>query len=322
MDSAFVDVTCSYIPTELIRAAGFTPRRWLPAAAGAGGGLPQSLCSYARACVTGSGAAAVFTTCCDGMRRCYDLRALRGDRVFILDLPRTAHDTAVAYFAGELQRLADWLADLGGRPVTATGLAEAMAPESRRQQSLLVMAAGLPAAEWYGLRLKGWAEPSTAAHMKQGASSEPPRDGPPVLLTGTCPPDSGFVAAVEESGLRPAGLDFCTTVRCSVELPAGRDHDPWLALARGYLAKPPCPRTVDRARRRAYLEQLLDRTGARGVVLYGFKFCDHTAYDLGLWRTVCRHRGLPLLYLEGEYGARVPGQFLTRLHAFSEALEA
>ncbi len=324
MGSAFVDLTCSYVPVEIIRAAGFTPRRWLPTPVGAGGGLPQSLCSYARACAAGSGTAAVFTTCCDGMRRCYDLRATRGDRVFILDLPRTAHDAAVTYFARELQRLGDWLAGLGGQAVTPKSLAAAVDMESGRRQHLLRRTTGAArAVERYGVYLESLAtSPYQATAYGTDAAAPGPGEGPPVLVTGTCPPDPGFVAAVEESGLRPAGLDFCTVIRGFAEPPLGEGGDPWLALARGYLAKPPCPRTADRARRRAYLEQLLDQTGARGVVAYGFKFCDHTAYDLGLWRTVCRHRGLPLLYLEGEYGAHAPGQFLTRLHAFREALEA
>ncbi|MBC7106041.1 MAG: 2-hydroxyacyl-CoA dehydratase, partial [Firmicutes bacterium] len=155
MASAFVDVTCSYVPAEVIGAAGFRPRRWLPPPAGAHGGLPRSLCSYARACAGTSGAAAVFTTCCDGMRRCYDLRAARGDPVFLLDLPRTAHGGAVIYFAGELRRLAAWLADLGGRPVTPEALAGARRSEGERRRRLLSRSPGAArASERYGLYLE------------------------------------------------------------------------------------------------------------------------------------------------------------------------
>jgi benzoyl-CoA reductase/2-hydroxyglutaryl-CoA dehydratase subunit BcrC/BadD/HgdB len=90
---------CAYTPLALIDAAGYTPYRILPMSDLHG---------------------AVFMNSCDAMRRLADAwkRVRPADSIILLDLPATADDAAVAYFAGELARLTESLSEWSGRNIT------------------------------------------------------------------------------------------------------------------------------------------------------------------------------------------------------------
>ena len=89
------------------------------------------------------------------------------------------------------------------------------------------------------------------------------------------------------------------------------------------MAAPPCPtRATDPDVRLRHLEALLDRSGARGVLVHVVKFCEPELFDVPAIRRTCAARGVPLLYLEGELEASLSGQVVTRLEAFVEMVDA
>ena len=118
-------------------------------------------------------------------------------------------------------------------------------------------------------------------------------------------------AAVGRRVVRPASL---------AASPAG---DPWGVLLARYWAAPPCStRSSDHGERIRHLGGLLDRSGARGVILHVLKFCEPELFDVPVLRRTFAERGVPVLYLEGELEAGLSGQVVTRVEAFVEMISA
>lgn len=282
MDKLYVDTACSYVPLEIIREMGYTPRRLLAPETRETGLMPRNYCSYARACVYPTDSVpVVFTTCCDGMRRCYDIRKSRGEAVFLLDLPRQVSEAHVEYYGGELRRFAQWLGQLSGSAV----------PNKLFSRQPLLK------------------EPQK--DTKQAGKK-------PIILSGTVLPDDGILQLINEYEATVIKFDFCTEQRSNVEVKYSEKEDEFLSLARAYLSKPPCPRMT--GRRFSYISELVEQTGARGVILYMIKFCDHGLYEIPLWRQICSRLNIPFLHLEGEYRSGIPAQFHTRIQAFLETI--
>ncbi len=334
MDTNYIDIACSYVPVEIIHAAGFIPRRLIPPAPTEAALLPRNFCSYARACVTTADRAvpAVFTTCCDGLRRCYDVRKTQGDLVFILDLPRQAKDSSVRHYRQELIRMGEWLAEISGRPVLAGALWNSLQiyQEVRRQLKTVESLAGITGKFWELLWAALTGPPEDALKLCsefQGSFVLDRQKKRRVLLAGTVLPDPRILELAEQYGTVAAFADFClggrfySNFNCpfpkSSEPASG---DPWLALAGAYLTKPPCPRMAGKSARAPYIQNLLEGVRPAGVIFYGLKFCDHGLYEVPLWRLFCGRREIPFLHLEGEYQSGVPAQLHTRLQAFLETI--
>jgi benzoyl-CoA reductase/2-hydroxyglutaryl-CoA dehydratase subunit BcrC/BadD/HgdB len=151
----------------------------------------------------------------------------------------------------------------------------------------------------------------------------PPAAGVPVFLFGNVLPDPGALALFESCGLRLAGDDLCTGSRLLQPIGGAAGGDPFVALARGLLERPPCARTIDPARpgRLAGLAVAAARScGARGVVCHTAKFCDPYLARLPAVRAALREAGFPVLTLEGDCTLRSLGQQRTRIEAFVEML--
>ena len=110
---------CAYTPLALIDAAGYTPYRILPMSDcpdQAGQLLHDNLCPHVKRILDRAISkdlpdlhGVVLMNSCDAMRRLADAwkRVRPADNIILLDLPATADDSAVAYFAGELARLTE-----------------------------------------------------------------------------------------------------------------------------------------------------------------------------------------------------------------------
>ncbi len=327
----FVYTTCSYVPVEIIYAAGLIPSRLIPPAGEETGLLPRSYCSYARACAAAKlTAPVIFTACCDGLRRCYDVRKAQGGRVFILDLPRQDDESGVGYYREELLRLAEWLEAAGGRPIPEGALREAIKIYGGIRAKLKAVAGATGMSrKFFDLlfavltcapeETRQLLDSFQAGSVLSGSGQKDRR----VLLAGTFLPERGILALLEESDAAAVFADFCCGERFHVQYGA-RDYpcggDPWLVLARAYLGKPPCPRMTGKNERSLYIQTILERTLPAGVIYYGMKFCDHGLYEVPLWRFLCSQRQIPFLHLEGEYSGGISGQLRTRIQAFLETI--
>jgi benzoyl-CoA reductase/2-hydroxyglutaryl-CoA dehydratase subunit BcrC/BadD/HgdB len=133
-----VSYTCSYVPEEIILAAGLDPRRVIPEArpSEADAYMHPNTCYYVKSLLAsglaeaGSGTdAIVFANSCDGMRRLNDVwkEYVEAVPAFFIDVPKKRDPASIDFLASELRRFADNLEEaFPGSRVTDESLGEAI----------------------------------------------------------------------------------------------------------------------------------------------------------------------------------------------------
>lgn len=333
---------CTYVPEEIIRAAGWEPFRPLPQAesrARADRVLSPNLCPYVRGVAAAIEAGAypdlrgvIAAVSCNAMLHLYSVLHERRDLFcYLLDLPRKPGPEAEEFFAAELARFADFLA-AQGRPVSRESLQRAVAFQREREHLLNELHDRLPGRDFAALLWAALENPASqppaalrelAASRRSGApGSQKKRPG--LLLTGAIPPQSLLKLLTE---VAPCVIhDHCLGLRYFAKAgPPEPDADATREellryLARRYLGKPPCPRLFPETGRAAAHREILEKRPVLGVVFHELTFCDLSAYDGLLWEELCAAQGLPRLRVKTELGREDVGQLRTRVQAFLEML--
>jgi benzoyl-CoA reductase/2-hydroxyglutaryl-CoA dehydratase subunit BcrC/BadD/HgdB len=343
--SRHIGYACSYLPEEIVMAAGFVPRRIMPETrpAEADAHIHANTCHYVKALLAAALEGEtpeldgfVVTNSCDGMRRLYDVwrEYVAGVPVFFLDVPKKHDSDAVAFFASELRRLAETLErQLPNARVSDERLEDAIRTCNtiRRQMSEV-------------LTLQKEAAPRVRGRdffdLTSGAAEHTPSDlrdridqflskidekgcaprGPRIVLSGNMINRPDLLTLIEDAGGHVVALDTCFGVRHYDLLVEEDTGDPMLALATRYLLRSPCPRMHGLERRFEYLKDLVESSGAAGVIYSTVKFCDSHLYDLPLLEEGLRQAGIPFLWLENDYEWTGLGQLRTRVEAFLEML--
>jgi len=354
-----VGCVCSYVPEEVILAAGLHPVR-LGAAPGAPGPAESSLqsfaCSFARACLDGllthrcgELAAVVFAHTCDSLRAAAELWRIHTPREWLFhfyNLPaRVDGPGALRFTAAEVARLAAALGAVeGARPVTPETLAGACRLVNGLRESLRRLGAVrvrrpdiLPGSTFIAIargasvldREEAAAALETLARdleEQAGAAGQDPHR-PRLLVTGGFLETEAPLLLIEEAGADVVADDLCLGGRCLSfpgvsGPPGGTAADPFTALARAYLSRVPCPAKHPPSRRFEFVLNQAEQSAADGVVFLLQKFCDPHAFDYPALRDRLEAAGTPSLHLEVEQGALSRGQAFTRLEAFVEHLRA
>ncbi|MFH1810751.1 MAG: 2-hydroxyacyl-CoA dehydratase family protein [Pseudomonadota bacterium] len=337
-DRPRVGFTCAYTPLPLLDAAGLAPYRILPESdcdEVAGELLHDNLCAHvkrvldrARAGDLPELAGVVFMNSCDAMRRLADAwpRARPEVPSLLLDLPAEVRETSTNFFASELTRLAALLPSWGGQPVGDVDLRRSWQRYQRVAEALarLRQGAGTEAQRWHNrASTEDWDHvlPELEAAAVTPGTAIP---GVPVLLFGNVMSDPEAMELLAACGARVVDDDLCTGSRLFSALPPapGDDGDVLNALARAWLQRPPCARTVTSppGRLGQILVERARTAGARGAIAHSLKFCDPYLARMPTVRDAFREAGLPLLVLEGDCTQRTLGQQRTRIEAFVEML--
>ncbi len=336
-----------HYPKELLTALDvLAVEMWGPPGAprGDGAGRIQAyVCSVVRNAMAflGSGGAdavdgVLFPHTCDSIQGLATLAADFGgwhkESFTFLHPKGPARPSTRTYLDGELRSLAHRLEAFTGRTLDAGRLAWAIrlhAEIDRARAAILdarpFLAVGDP--EIYALLRRGewlWPEEHLAelldfrARIPEGAR----RPGVPILLSGYVPEPPSLLRILNDAGAY-VGADDLAAVGRRVVRREPAEADPWRELQERYWAAPPCStRSADPDARVNHLLGLLDRSGARGVILQVVKFCEPELFDVPLLRRAFAARGVPVLYLEGELEAELSGQTVTRIEAFVEMLAA
>ena len=343
-----IGYACAYTPLVLIDAAGYTPFRILPISEcpdQAGQMLHDNLCPHVKRILDRAISkdlpelhGVVFMNSCDAMRRLADAweRVRPDDKIILLDLPATADEAAVAFFAGELARLVKSLSAWSGRKITNSDIEKSIAGYNRLPPLFNQLRDRLRQAKLAGgsTRMqKLYNEAMTAPFDKslaslQQAMEEPElkdseNDGIPVLLFGNVLADPEALTLFESCGARIVEDDLCTGSRLFAPIEWVNSQDLFLQISRSLLSRPPCARTFDPARPLQMAEDVLTRAracGARAVIGQTIKFCDPYLDRLPAVRETLRKAGMPLLLLEGDCSLRSIEQQRTRIEAFIEML--
>ncbi len=336
--------TCTYLPLEILDAAGIKYCRIFPSASyeKADGYLDPNFCPLIKismgAAMSGaysflSGILVLNT--CDGMRRLYDTWRfyLSPPFSFLLDVPRNISTSSVDFFKGNLLALKESIEEHFGVKITNAKLTEAI-KEANITRSLLsdlfyLQGKGkipLKHGDIIDIIEEGWKIPRKVFNVslnlfldRLNTNASVPSSGASLLLTGSMLDGSPLVRLLESFGARVVSSDICNGGRFIKEIPLY--SDPLYSLSKAYLEKIPCARMYDTEARISYIKNEINRTGARGVIYYSLKFCDPYLYEAPIVREFLEKTGIPVLFIEGEYTGKVDGRCRTRTQAFIEMLE-
>jgi bzd-type benzoyl-CoA reductase N subunit len=333
---------CSYVPEEIIHAAGFVPVRVRGRAASlhhTDAHLQSFTCSLCRSTLDQalSGdlaflAGTVFAHTCDAMQALADLWRMNSEASRLVDTvmqPANLDSLAARpYLIAELNRFRDRLAAFAGRPPADDGLQASIAlyDETRRLvHTLQGMRDRLSAPHFFAVLDAAQMMPREVfnpllAGLLSVLERAPARpNGPRLFLVGAVLDEPRLLDLIEDLGAQVAGDDLCSGSR-HFHGQVGAEGDPIAALADYYLRRPPCPTKLHPAHDpRAYLLDQVRQARAQGIVFVLEKFCDPHAFDYALVHSVLDDTGVPHLLLEMEQTPSLEA-LRTRLQAFVEML--
>jgi benzoyl-CoA reductase subunit C len=340
---------CSYVPEELISAAGILPFRMR-----ATGSTETSLadtclspynCTFTRHCLDLAFNDAydfldgvVVINSCDHVRRLYDIwrRKMRTPFVHLLAAPHMAGDDQIDWFRDELATLKKALEEHFGVRITPERLRESIRiqNETRQLQKDLYALRKAPSPPITGADTLGVVVAGTAMEKERynelvrsllaeldgrnGESNYSAR----LMLTGGILDDPAYVNVIEDLGGLIVTDSLCFGTRIFWNQVDERAEDPMEAIARYYLRECiPCARMLgEHPRRLKFTREMLDTFNVDGVVFQRLKFCDLWGGEIYMLRRALRESGVPVLSLEREYVLSGLGQLRTRVQAFLESI--
>jgi benzoyl-CoA reductase subunit C len=327
---------CSYVPVELIHAAGFTPVRLLqgPAPGDVAGAYMQPFCcSFARSLLEGLAdgtndylSAVVMPHTCDTIRNLSDLveTAAPGMRVMRLMVPTITHTPeAVDFMLEELAVIKHGLEDIAGREIGDWDLRKSIGLYNHCRSTLAGLREINPGnrllyAAYLALQLTGPEE-----FLDMARSLEPGEEMAGlkrVAVVGGPVPQLEVFDLLEEYGMRVAWDDLCTASRFAAGMVA-ENGKPLRALAERYLARRPCPTKLDPTNQREEsLIKGIRAGGVEGVVFAQQAFCEFHSFDYPGLKKRLDEEGIPSVRLDLEHPFQPTGQMRTRLQALSEML--
>ena len=294
---------CKYTPIELLAGFGTAPRiaeADVASFAYADALAHPNLCGYGKGLIERMMAAdvheAVLVTCCDVVRRVYDVLQASGrmDFLYLLDLPHRRGPAEVALFRRRLRALADAYAAYSGAQFDVGAACAACGTGVARADDRVTLMGAHASASLVAEVEKGAGMPvenatCTSRHLKVSP--------PPQLARMAAGPACG---ACCDGGATPA----------ADPLDAFLD---WYAPA--LLGQIPCMRMDDSAERK----ELVGERGQRGVVYHTMKFCDYYGIEYG---ALAEKDEIPMVKIETDGTSQSEGQLRTRLEAFGETLRA
>jgi benzoyl-CoA reductase/2-hydroxyglutaryl-CoA dehydratase subunit BcrC/BadD/HgdB len=250
--------------------------------------------------------------------------------VLPLYLPRGRREADLEFLTRELRAAHRQLEAAIGRTPTPQALSDAIRREEtadahlaelHRQRSHL----GLSNTGFYRLvRSREYLPAETFATLAQNALAHAGPPHPdlaiPVLLSGIVPEPMALLDALTELGAQVVGDDLAA---CGRRLyPPGRSDEPFRRMAERIIHAPPDPTRGSPIQERArHLLDLVNRTGARGVIFHEVKFCEPELFDLPFLRQELQRSGIPSVIIEVDLNDPLSQQVLTRIGAFLEMLQ-
>ena len=336
-----ISYACSYVPIEIIMAAGLLPKRMIPEPrpSAADAYIYPNTCYHIKSLLAAGlagdasrTAGIVFANSCAGMRRLHDLwkEYVKDIPAVFLDIPKKKDTDSIEFFASELRRFAQNLeTDFSGAHVTDEALHEAISACNnvrvlmdeifKLQRDTNSTARGLSVFELCMEESQSSATGSIE-RLKTfiSESRETKLSGKEVriVLTGNIIHQPDLITLIEDAGGRVAVLDTCMGARNYDSLVREKSQDPMLALAERYLTKASCARMEGLDERFQRTRDLAVGSMADGIIYSAVKFCDMYLYEAPSMETGFRKAGIPFLFLENDYEWTGLEQIKTRVEAF------
>lgn len=341
---------CSYVPEEVITAAGFVPFRMR--------GTGSTSTELADACLSSINCSfsrhsldmglrgeysfldgVVWVNSCDHVRRIYDhwKRKIVTPYLHFLSLPKKTTDVQVGWYRDEIATFKESLEKHFGTPITEERLWEAIRlhNETRRLQrqlyelrkrksppitgaeTLAVMVAGsaMPR-EHYNQLLKKLLDELGRAYGHANYRAR-------LMLIGGILDDPAYIEVIESQGGLVVTDSLCYGSRIMWKDVNEKASDAITALARYYIAeRPHCPRMFDRQLdRSAFVMDMIRQFKVDGVISERLMFCDNWTGEAFMVGEDLKEKGIPYIRLDREYILTGVGQLRTRIQAFLETME-
>jgi len=286
-------------------------------------GLGVGVCPYANAflqevSVPGNGAAVVFTTTCDQMRRISE-RMDPGQPVFVMHVPTTWQTTAAQrLYRDELLRLGRFLEGLGGRPPSPERLADTMIAFDEARAKLRDARGALSPRQFS----EAIAHFHHTGQVSLPANATPASSpGVPLALAGGPMMSHHFdlFDLIEQHG-GAIVLDATTTGERSLPPPFDRRalrDDPIGELAGAYFGHIPDAFRRPNSRLYTWLRDAVAERGIRGIILRHYLWCDTWHAEVQRMR---EWDLVPVLALHAEQDESLGIRTTARLQAFLEML--
>ena len=340
---------CSYVPEEIIRAAGLLPFR-MRATGSTGTELADAYvssinCSFIRHCFDmalqgeyGFVDGVVWVNSCDHVRRLYDNWKRKLDTPFLgfLSLPRKAGGPQVDWYREELANFKEALEKHFGVEITDERLWEAIRlhNETRRlQRRLYELRKGenppITGAETLAITVAGTAMPKERFNrlLRELLDDISGWDGKAdyrarLMIVGSILDEPAYIKVIEDQGGLVVTDSLCFGSRVLWKDVDEKASDPIAALAQYHIAsRPSCPRMFgDHPRRVDFLRDMVREFKVDGVIGERLVFCDNWAGEAFMLASDFKDDGIPFLELDREYTLSGVGQLRTRVQAFLETI--
>jgi bzd-type benzoyl-CoA reductase N subunit len=340
---------CSYIPEEIISAAGMLPVRIRPTGCTetvtADAYMSGLNCTLARSCLEFISTGVfdfldglIFANSCDNIRRIYDV--LREKRPYpfmhFLSIPHKASGNGpMQWYSEEVTRFKEAVEDAFGIEISDGALNEAIAihnesrsllrrlNELRREEKppitgaeslSVVLAATTTPKDKYNQLLRTLLE---ELQGREEISSYRAR----LMIVGSEYDDPAYSRIVEDLGGLVVTDALCFGSKYFAE-PVRTEKDTLIGLAKSYLDRPSCPRMSDRVIERAdFIGEMIERYRVDGVIFQHIRYCDLWGGEAIYVGKRLKDLRIPWLSLEREYRLGGIGQLKTRIQAFLERIE-
>lgn len=340
---------CSYMPEEIIHAAGFVPYRMRvvesKGTTKADAYYSSINCTFVKQCfnkaLNGDFAfldGVVFVNGCDHSRRMYDNWRFSGIDPSFLHMffaPHVIREVSYEYFARECEKLKLSIENHFKVSITDEALGKSIGLYNKKRRLLAKIYSlrkkknvPIKASELLGVMLAVTAVPVEQAveiltevkNFIEGRVVSRPEDLR-LFISGGCIEEIEHLELIENCGSVIVADNICLGTRHFLD-EVRTEGDPLTAIADRYLSHLSCPRMMgDFNRRFDYLLAIKDEYGIDGAIIEKLKFCDIWGGEIYLHRVEAKKKNIPLLALERELYGGGAGQIKTRVQAFLEKLK-
>lgn len=318
---------CTYIPVEIIKAAGLLPARTIgdePVLEKAEAYLHRNLCAFCRQAfdrclseIEKSEALCFIAPSCDSSRKLAEtLKHYHSEKTHILEIPRHSTEPAIELLSGRYRQLAKKL------QISEAKLEEAInwANNIRREIKLFLKKfenSETPKWSQFQKILNRIWEFSAEELRKELSKIETFTPEARVLVAGGLVDKPLLFEFFED--LNVLGInETCGGIRpFTVEV--SKSTNPYWALAEAYLKRVPCARNSGGVQRRFdFIKNLISSYRIHGIVYHTIKFCELYGVEQAIVSK--KLEGFPFVFIETDYSSLSIGQIRTRIEAFVESI--
>lgn len=337
--------TNTYVPEEIIIAAGFLPYRIMGAPISLhlsktylSGNLCSSVQSILECALNGDYDfldGMIIGASTDTTKRLYDawVRYVETSFCNLFDIPKFINENALIHYAESTQSLREAIEKHFKIKIKDSDIKEAISICNKSRKLLMALSdlrktnnPAITSQEFLEVcklamtSNKSEFNDSLEMLLGQIKPGKEIKQSFRVLLTGSFQDQSWLLDIIEEGGAMVVCEDFCTRLRYFYGL-VEDDSDLIRALAKRYLnGKPSSASLVSLDQRTEYLLRLVKEFNIDGVIYYILKFDDPYLFEFPDIKDSLSSKGIPVLRIETEHNTSAMGQAMTRVQAFIETL--